>query len=260
MPKTARGRLPRWCPKCASDRHRSQGTESKRRTQRYPCRVNKCDDCGRFIEILTRPGKARLRCVKCDRDRRIAKQAEYRKTHPHRLKANRTRFVERHPERIKANSARQGAARREAPTFRVTEKEFRRLRSMPCAYCGAPSEHIDHVTPLARGGRHSIGNLVGACAACNLSKSKKLLVEWRYQQKKEDSAMLYRVSEEMSVWVEGLGRDVRLHAGQELDDQNADDAAIIKEWAPRGLLRAPNIESATAAPGEVRSTRRKPAA
>lgn len=72
--------------------------------------------------------------------------------------------------------------------------------------------------------------------------------------------MLYRVYDEMSVWVKGLGRAVSLHPGQELNDELPDDAIIIKEWGPRGLVRAPNVESATAAPGETRTTRRKPAA
>jgi 5-methylcytosine-specific restriction endonuclease McrA len=32
--------------------------------------------------------------------------------------------------------------------------------------------HIDHVVPLSAGGRHSLDNLVLACAPCNLSKRR----------------------------------------------------------------------------------------
>lgn len=39
-----------------------------------------------------------------------------------------------------------------------------------CVYCDGPYEHIDHVLPLVQGGEHSIGNLVPACADCNLRK------------------------------------------------------------------------------------------
>lgn len=67
---------------------------------------------------------------------------------------------------------------------------------------------------------------------------------------------IYRVTQHMNVWVEALGRDVTLDPSVELDDEYPDDAAIIKEWAPRGVVRAPNVESATAAPGEKRNTRR----
>lgn len=63
--------------------------------------------------------------------------------------------------------------------FRVTGSELDKLRAMPCAYCGAASEHIDHVVPISRGGTHGIGNLVGACAPCNLSKGKKFIMEWK---------------------------------------------------------------------------------
>ena len=63
--------------------------------------------------------------------------------------------------------------------FTITAKEITQLLSKPCFYCGAPSEHIDHIVPIARGGRHSIGNLIQACAKCNQSKNKKFIMEWR---------------------------------------------------------------------------------
>lgn len=69
--------------------------------------------------------------------------------------------------------------------------------------------------------------------------------------------MIYLVPEEMSVYIEELGRDVRLHARQQLDDQFHEDSLIIAELGPRGIVRRANVEAATAAPGEVRTTRRK---
>lgn len=49
-----------------------------------------------------------------------------------------------------------------------------------CAYCGLRRVlTMDHVVPLSRGGRHSIGNVVAACGSCNSSKNSRLLVEWR---------------------------------------------------------------------------------
>ena len=68
--------------------------------------------------------------------------------------------------------------------------------------------------------------------------------------------MIYRATEQASVWVESLGRDVQLDPSKEYDDSFPGDAAVSAEGAPRGLLRAPNVESATAAPGETRTTRR----
>lgn len=68
--------------------------------------------------------------------------------------------------------------------------------------------------------------------------------------------MLYRATRQTVVFVEKLGRDVTLDPAVELDDQLHDDALVIAQWKPRGLLRASNVEQATAAPGEARATRR----
>lgn len=64
-------------------------------------------------------------------------------------------------------------------TFRVTPKEILKIMSNPCFYCGSPSEHLDHVVALSRGGTHSIGNFAPACSKCNTSKGSKTIMEWR---------------------------------------------------------------------------------
>ena len=40
----------------------------------------------------------------------------------------------------------------------------------PCAYCGKPADHLDHVIPVSRGGSDSPTNLQALCSACNLNK------------------------------------------------------------------------------------------
>jgi hypothetical protein len=44
------------------------------------------------------------------------------------------------------------------------------LRGDPCAYCGAPVEHVDHIEPILAGGAHEWANLTAACCSCNSSK------------------------------------------------------------------------------------------
>ena len=46
--------------------------------------------------------------------------------------------------------------------------------------CGA-TDHVsvEHLIPLARGGRHSVGNLAPLCRSCNSSKSHLTWSEWR---------------------------------------------------------------------------------
>jgi 5-methylcytosine-specific restriction endonuclease McrA len=61
-----------------------------------------------------------------------------------------------------------------------TPKDLKRLYASPCAYCGAIKNlELDHIVPLSRGGKHSIGNTTTACRSCNASKSDRLLMEWR---------------------------------------------------------------------------------
>lgn len=83
------------------------------------------------------------------------------------------------PKKIAEASARRRALIKQADIRLVTDKEIIRLLSFPCAYCGAKSQHIDHIIPIAKGGRHAIGNLTGACSACNFSKGAKFLMEWK---------------------------------------------------------------------------------
>ena len=63
----------------------------------------------------------------------------------------------------------------------VPSTYIKELRKLPCNYCGNYFEgqmHIDHVVPIAKGGKHLIENLVSACKSCNLSKADKMLDEW----------------------------------------------------------------------------------
>ena len=64
--------------------------------------------------------------------------------------------------------------------FIITPREVKRLYSQPCSACGS-NENItlDHIVPLSRGGRHSVGNLQPLCKSCNSSKKDRLMIEWR---------------------------------------------------------------------------------
>jgi len=70
-----------------------------------------------------------------------------------------------------AHAARERARARE---LRRSEWWRRRIASGRCHYCGrvvAPAAlTMDHVVPVARGGRSTRGNLVPSCRACNQAK------------------------------------------------------------------------------------------
>jgi 5-methylcytosine-specific restriction endonuclease McrA len=44
------------------------------------------------------------------------------------------------------------------------------LRGDRCSYCGGPSEHLDHIVAVSRGGGHVWDDLTSACSRCNMSK------------------------------------------------------------------------------------------
>jgi 5-methylcytosine-specific restriction endonuclease McrA len=70
---------------------------------------------------------------------------------------------------------------RPRPRVRLTKREVFRRDNHSCQYCGrrSPRPTIDHVVPRHRGGEHSWSNLVTACAACNLKKGGRALLEVR---------------------------------------------------------------------------------
>lgn len=103
-----------------------------------------------------------------ERDRRIAYALAYAKRNPHVGQASKRR---------------RKALLADAGVFEFTSRDWRRMCARSggrCFYCGhlAPLT-MDHVIPITRGGRHSAGNLVPACARCNSSKKDRLIIEWR---------------------------------------------------------------------------------
>lgn len=66
-----------------------------------------------------------------------------------------------------------------ATVMPIPRRSLARLRRGVCSYCPAAADTIDHVIPLARGGRHAEGNLAPACRSCNSSKGDKLMIEWK---------------------------------------------------------------------------------
>lgn len=70
-------------------------------------------------------------------------------------------------------------------TYTIAELQDQCMRQHNCCYyCQAKlgkdkgACHVDHVTPLSRGGTNNISNIVLACPSCNLKKHNKLLHEW----------------------------------------------------------------------------------
>ena len=105
------------------------------------------------------------------------------KDEPRFVRANRRRVAiwrAENPTRHRANCDVQRARRKQAP---VVDKVDRRIvydrDGGICYLCNKPvafaKMHMDHVTPLSKGGEHSYRNVRVAHAKCNLRKSNKIL-------------------------------------------------------------------------------------
>jgi 5-methylcytosine-specific restriction endonuclease McrA len=107
---------------------------------------------------------------------------DFARKNPDSLKASFRKYVQNNPEIIRNKSARRRALKKNNGAFLITKKEVQKLYRQPCFYCNAESSHLDHVIPISRGGVHSVGNIVPACSACNLSKSDRFVMEWRIEK------------------------------------------------------------------------------
>ncbi len=72
--------------------------------------------------------------------------------------------------------------RAKARELRKTRWWQRKTAAGKCYYCGLCFSHkeltMDHLVPLARGGRSTRENLVPCCKSCNNKKKTMLPVEW----------------------------------------------------------------------------------
>lgn len=88
---------------------------------------------------------------------------------------------------------------------------FKRDR-FTCQYCGAAAPeailHVDHISPVSKGGGNDILNLITSCASCNLGKSDRLLSDdseiARQRAQLEELSARREQLEEMLRWREGL--------------------------------------------------------
>ena len=78
--------------------------------------------------------------------------------------------------------------KRKARELRASQWWKRRRAKGTCHYCGRATHPreltMDHVVPIARGGRTTKGNVVPCCKDCNNRKKNLLPMEWDAYLKK----------------------------------------------------------------------------
>lgn len=119
-------------------------------------------------------------------DKERARTAAWRAKNPGRISA----WLKAHPEKVREYNLVYGHARRarirgNSSNVKLLSLDIKRLGNVTsCYYCGdefLTTLHMEHVIPIARGGRHALGNVVMACPCCNLSKGSRTVAEWRYR-------------------------------------------------------------------------------
>lgn len=118
-----------------------------------------------------------------DREKRLAEMREHYARNSDRIKKRNLAYSAANPEVGRRALHKRRARARANGVFKVTNRDIQRLfqrHNHQCFYCGKSGDlTIDHVIPLVRGGRQSIGNLIPACTSCNCSKKSRTIVEWR---------------------------------------------------------------------------------
>jgi 5-methylcytosine-specific restriction endonuclease McrA len=117
-----------------------------------------------------------------NRERKKNYDFVYRQVNKERIAKVSRKYHVSNPERARDAAHRRRSIQMNNGSFKIYKKELFKIYNSPCFYCGSLNKiTIDHIVPISRGGAHSIGNLVAACAFCNGSKHNKLLVEWKYK-------------------------------------------------------------------------------
>lgn len=84
-------------------------------------------------------------------------------------------YATAHPEERRLNENRRRARKTNAPLNDFTIEQWEAMKvhyGYCCAYCGKKQKRLtmDHITPLCKGGSHTLSNIVPACRSCNAHK------------------------------------------------------------------------------------------
>ena len=105
------------------------------------------------------------------RDKRLTYLAAWKRNNPGYW----MKYYRANTEKFKMKMASARARRKHAPINDLTQEQWEFLKRQfhyACAYCGKKSRRLtkDHITPLVKGGGHTLSNIVPACGSCNSKK------------------------------------------------------------------------------------------
>ena len=109
------------------------------------------------------------------RSKRLARQKRYNERHHEKVREQAREYDRRTRQKhLMANRRRRSVLKGTGGDLTTTEwEELVEECGGMCVICHAPYEHMDHIIPLSKGGKHTLSNVQPLCAKCNLSKGAK---------------------------------------------------------------------------------------
>jgi 5-methylcytosine-specific restriction endonuclease McrA len=125
------------------------------------------------------PAKTHARCKRYYANHAEAICAKHRANHaanPKKAVSATRRWRQKHPEAHRAEVRARKARKKNAPINDLTHMQWLEIQEAQqhrCYYCGKRCKGRltqDHITPLSKGGSHTLHNVIAACASCNNRK------------------------------------------------------------------------------------------
>jgi 5-methylcytosine-specific restriction endonuclease McrA len=179
------------CPRCLETKPVADFHKDKSRKDGLFCYCKACNV--RHVKAWQQQNNERVNAghrknyaknLEASREARRVRVRRWYAKHAESQKLRAAEYRKAKPEIKRLSQSKRRALQRGNGVFVVTQRDVMRLLRAPCAACGSlTNQTIDHVIPIALGGRHSIGNLQTLCFSCNSSKHTKIMSQWKRERK-----------------------------------------------------------------------------
>lgn len=158
------------------DYHREKRRQKYARYRTRHAEQRKARERARYAAHREERRAAAVRYRAAHPGRAREKAAQRRAANPEHVREIQRRWYAKNREKERAREQSRRAARKaSAPLRELTEAQWRAIKDHYhhcCVYCGRRMQRLtmDHLTPLSKGGQHTVQNVVPACVSCNSRK------------------------------------------------------------------------------------------